>query len=113
MNEGAEEKVAASELPHVMEPEEWIDVSSVILKLRYEIVKAISQKCPEIAMALVGASTAGQMQGFKTLMETLGIAQGEQKAALQVVGRSIASAWGAEPEWPGRNCAGGPVKDAA
>ena len=99
VDEEAEEKDVANELPQAAETETEIDAIGVSEKLQCEVVTAIDEKCKEIAQAVVAAAIEGHIQSFKALLEMLERARTLQAAATKTVTRSIASAWGAEPEW--------------
>jgi hypothetical protein len=113
VDEGAEVKDVARELPRAAETEEEIDAARVVLKLQCEVVSQIDKKCKEIVQALVNGSVEGHIQQFKALLEMLERAGKLQAATTKTVGRSIASAWGAEPEWQDGKCAHCAMRAAA
>ena len=113
VDEEAEEKDAASELLELAESDEEIDAKRVTKKLVGEIVREIEERCKEIAQALVNGSIEGHIQHFKALIEMLERALELQAVATKTVGRSIASAWGAEPEWAVEECAHCSMRAAA
>jgi hypothetical protein len=113
VDEGAEVEDVASQLPQAAETEEEIDAARVALKLQREAVSQIDEKCKEIVQGLINGSVEGHIQHFKALVEMLERAGVVQAAATKTVGRSIASAWGAEPEWQDGNCAHCAMRAAA
>ena len=113
VDEEAGVKDVARELPQAANSEEEIDATGVSKKLSHEVVKAIAEGCTEIARAIVRAAIEGHVQQCKLLMEILERAEKLQAAGATTVGRSIASAWGAEPEWEDGSCAHCAVRAAA
>lgn len=105
MDEGAEVKDVASGLPQTAETGQQTCNVNLIDMLRAAIWMETMQRCQEIARGMVDKAAEGQIQHFKVLV---GMAEEHamlQAAAAKPVGRSIASAWGAEPEWQGGTCA--------
>jgi hypothetical protein len=113
VDEQAEVKEVACELPQEADSEEEIDAANVSKKLTREVVRAIGDECYEIARAMVKAAMEGHVQHLKVLMEILERAEKLQAAGAKTVRRSIASAWGAEPEWQEGACANCAVRTAA
>ena len=113
VDEGAEGKDVASESPQAAEIEGRTDHVNLAAMLRDAVFKEAKTRCPEIARGLVDGAVEGHIQHFKVIVEMVEDEETSRAAESKTVGRSIASAWGAEPEWQGGTCANCALRAAA
>jgi hypothetical protein len=113
VDEEAEMEDVAKELPQTAGTGEETDDVHVIAKLGDAVRKEVSLRCAEIAQSLVNELVEGRVQNFKCLLAILEAGETSRAASRKTARRSVARAWGAEPEWKTENCAHCAVRTAA
>lgn len=113
MDEGAEVKDVAHEWSQAEGTGEETDDVDVIAMLGEAVWREVKLRCPEIARSLVADFIGGRVQNFKYLVQLLKARETSRAASRKTARRSVASAWGADPEWKDGNRAHGAVRAAA